>query len=402
MTTEISGDVSGICARVSTVIDEASRNMVDRRILFELLILSLIAKEHVLFIGPPGTGKSAAVKAAADRVSGSYFEYLIGRFTEPGEIFGPLDLNALKQGEVRPVTRNMLPEANICFLDEIFLGSTAILNTLLGVLNERRYRRGVYETDVPLWTCVAASNTLPDEPMLQAFADRFLLTCFVDPVRQENLETLLGLGWQQAQSELAGGNAAQAVRLTLEDLGTLSRASAQVDLSAVQESYAHVLRKLRVGGVALSDRRLIKGQKLIAVAALLAGRRQATPADLWPIVYLVQDRDLQVQVKDLLASELTASENPMLTESVRQSSYGPEAQAAEIVAYGQTLLTERPALVTDPTFEIWQVKLESLLTRIDAGFDSDAMPEVLAVLKTGLLAAVNREDVARDEAEAAP
>ena len=159
--------------------------------LFELVVLGLITNEHVLFIGPPGTGKSAAVKAAADTVSGRYFEYLIGRFTEPAEIFGALDLAALKEGEVRPVTRNMLPEANIAFLDEIFLGSTAILNTLLAVLNERVYRRGAFETKVPLWSCVAASNALPEDPMLQAFADRFLITSFVEPVSEANLSALL-------------------------------------------------------------------------------------------------------------------------------------------------------------------------------------------------------------------
>jgi len=391
MTNELPDDVLAIRQRIADTIDMASGQMVDRRLLFELLVLALVSKEHVLFIGPPGTGKSAAVKAAAQQFSGEYFEYLIGRFTEPSEIFGPLDLNALKAGEVRPVTRNMLPEANIAFLDEIFLGSTAILNTLLGVLNERRYRRGMFQCDVPLWTCVGASNALPDDPMLQAFADRFLLTSFVDPVREENLVSLLSLGWQQAKAELAEGSSAQTTRLTADDLAALSRASASVDLEAVREPYAHIVRKLRIGGLALSDRRLVKGQKLIAVVALLAGRAVATVADLWPIIYLVQDRDLQTEVKDLLATELAEAENQLLSESVRQSSYGPEAQAAELVTYGQTLLTERPAMTTDPAFEIWQVKLESLLTRIDAGFAEETRPQTLSVLRSGLLASVERE-----------
>ena len=76
------------------------------------------------------------------------------------------------------------------------------------------------------------------------------------------------------------------------------------------------------------------------------------------------------------------------------------AQAAELVSYGQTLLGERPALVTDPAFEIWQVKLESLLTRIAAGFSDDTMPEVLSVLKSGLLAAVDRGQSDEPEGEA--
>src|SRR5689334_19122936 len=64
---------------------------------------------------------------------GSYFEYLLGRFTEPSEIFGPVDLRKLREGTVETETTGMLPEAEVAFLDEVFLGSTAILNTLLGL-----------------------------------------------------------------------------------------------------------------------------------------------------------------------------------------------------------------------------------------------------------------------------
>jgi MoxR-like ATPase len=373
------------------MIDSASEQLVERRLLFELVVLGLITREHVLFVGPPGTGKSAAVKSAAQQFSGKYFEYLIGRFTEPGELFGALDLAALKDGEVRPVVKNMLPEANIAFLDEIFLGSTAILNTLLGVLNERIYRRGSFTCEVPLWSCVAASNTLPDDPMLQAFADRFLLTSFVAPVSEEGLSALLSAGWQRARSELQATSATPDAKLSAADLHVLTQAVPDVDLSEIVEPYAHIVRKMRVGGLSLSDRRLVKGQKLIAAAALLAGRTQATVADLWPVIYMVQDPALQTEVKDLLAAELAKGENTLLRESVKQSSFGPQALAADLVTYGQDLLTQKPALVTDPGFEIWQVKLESLLTRIDAGFGVDDMPPTLAVLRTGLVAAVSSD-----------
>lgn len=398
MPTTANEDLPQILDRVSQVIDTASEQLVERRLLFELVVLGIITKEHVLFVGPPGTGKSAAVKAAAQQFSGQYFEYLIGRFTEPSELFGALDLAALKDGKVRPVVENMLPEANIAFLDEIFLGSTAILNTLLGVLNERLYRRGTFECQVPLWSCVAASNALPDDPMLQAFADRFLLTSFVEPVSEESLNALLQAGWRQAKSELQSTADVAPAKLSADDLQMLTKAVSEVDLTQTLEPYAHIVRKLRVGGLAMSDRRLVKGQKLIAAAALLGGRTQATIADLWPVIYMVQDPALQTEVKDLLAAELSKGENTLLRESVKQSSFGPQALAADLVIYGQELLSQKPALVSDPGFEVWQVKLESLLTRIDGGFATDDMPPTLSVLRAGLVAAVSSDATPRPQA----
>ena len=159
-------------ARLERGIDRAARGLVGRRHLVELVHLALVAREHLLLIGPPGTGKSAVVRACAAGTGARCFEYLIGRFTEPAELFGPLDLEALRAGKLRPDIAGMLPEAEFAFLDEVFLGSTAILNALLGVLNERRYRRGHFETAVPLRCCVGASNALPEDPGLAAFAEK--------------------------------------------------------------------------------------------------------------------------------------------------------------------------------------------------------------------------------------
>jgi MoxR-like ATPase len=139
------------------------------------------------------------VRRVAQVLGGRYFEYLLGRFTEPSELFGPVDLRKLREGSVETDVTGMLPEADVAFLNEVFLGSTAILNTLLGMLNERRFRRGHTQLACPLRVCVGASNALPDDEALAAFGDRFLLHAFIEPLPDHQLEALLSGGWQSEQ-----------------------------------------------------------------------------------------------------------------------------------------------------------------------------------------------------------
>ncbi len=366
---------------IRQAIEHGAGVMTNRRLLTELVFLCLIAQENLLLIGPPGTGKSAAARIAANSVGGHYFEYLIGRFTEPSEIFGPLDLVALQNGEVRPDTSGMLPEAELAFLDEIFLGSTAILNTLLGILNERRYRRGHVDLACPLTCCVAASNHFPDDPMLRAFADRFLMTAFVDPVGDHALESLLDAGWRYGVEKETGEKT-----LSMGDIAQLTEAAKRVDVSPARGAYAHVIRKLRGRGIEFSDRRIVKGQTLIASAACVAGRSQAGPEDLWPVIYMAQDRAAQDEARDVLQQELDRSESAMFTEAAKKASVGAAARAQELRSYGMKLLDTKPALQAGEVWEVWLVKAESLLTQIDAGFAPDMIPEDLAAVRAGLAA----------------
>ncbi|HTJ85319.1 MAG TPA: AAA family ATPase, partial [Polyangiaceae bacterium] len=250
---------------IKLAVASAARGLVEREALLELIVLAAVAREHVLVIGPPGTAKSQAVRRIATALGGSYFEYLLGRFTEPTEIFGPIDLRKLREGSVVTETRGMLPEAEIAFLDEVFLGSTAILNSLLGILNERRFRRGHSAVDCPLRVCVGASNALPDDDQLAAFADRFLVRVFVDSMPDPRLEELLEQGWGLAAVTSHG-------HASLSDLDTLAESAKHADLSEIRPRLAHAVRLLRKAGIALSDRRVVKTQSLIAAAAALAGR----------------------------------------------------------------------------------------------------------------------------------
>ncbi len=368
-------------------ITDSEAVLIERRGLLELVFLGLIAQEHVLLIGPPGVGKSAAARQAAKGIGGKYFEYLIGRFTEPSEVFGPLDLTALKEGQVRPDVSGMLPESEIAFLDEIFLGSTAILNTLLGILNERTYRRGHFNVRVPLRCCIAASNRLPEDTALQAFADRFLLTNFIEPVSDFALDQLL----------LAGRNLEHVEEqteapLSIDDMDYLAVMARSVRLEEVQEIYTHIIRKLRNRGVGLSDRRIVKGQKLIAAAALVNGRMKAGPEDLWPIVYLLQDKDVQQEMRDLLQEELSKSSNETFPSAVKEASMGAHAHVQDLLKYGLELLEDKPKLQNGMTWEKWLVQAEALLTQIDAGFSEGSLPENLAPLRAGLVAICTRPD----------
>lgn len=381
--------------RLKLHIGQLSEQFVGRRALLELVMLGLVTREHVLLIGPPGTGKSAAVQAVASAVDAVSFEYLLGRFTEPSELFGALDLNALKDGRVEPVTVGMLPQAEIVFLDEIFLGSTAILNTLLKILNERTYRRGQYSIRTPLISCIAASNALPDDPQLGAFADRFLLTMFVDPVEEHQLQQLLETGWRLAAQPLP-----EAPPLDTATIAALHAAMLRVDLGPLREAFAHIVRKLRILGVAVSDRKIVKAQKLIAAAALMRGAQVAGPEDLWPVTYLVQDQAQQSEVSELLNAELKDSFNPVLSDSVARATYGPTAHAAHLAQQATDLLEARPAIVTDPLHEIWLVRLETLLTAMDAAFGEDDMPQQLRVLRSSIRGILDMASAS--PAEAAP
>ncbi|NOJ94500.1 AAA domain-containing protein [Corallococcus coralloides] len=370
-------------ARVRDALTDASRGLVEREAMVELVALSAVAGEHLLVVGPPGTAKSEAVRRTARGLGGAYFEYLLGRFTEPSEIFGPVDLRKLREGLVETETAGMLPEAEVAFLDEVFLGSTAILNTLLGLLNERTFRRGHTRMQCPLRVCVGASNALPEDDALAAFADRFLARIFVEPVPDPRLEELLEGGaslWTDAAPRVA----------SLASLDVVAQAARRADLGPVRPHLAQALRTLRAAGIALSDRRAVKVQRLVAAAAALAGRTTPGVADLWPLVYAVPTKEAQALARDVLRDVLSASENLALPAAALEASAGPLARAQRIAQAGQVLLESRPVEGHVDAVAAWRLKLEGVAREMDAGFAPEALPETLRALR-GAVAAVLEE-----------
>ncbi len=332
----------------------------------------------MLVIGPPGTAKSEAVRRIARATGGQYFEYLLGRFTEPSEIFGPVDLHKLKDGLVETDTLGMLPEAEIAFLDEIFQGSTAILNTLLGILNERVFRRGHTNVRCPLRVCVGASNNLPEDAALAAFADRFLVRCFVDPIPDPMLEQLLESGWSLNQSPTLAPAG-------LHDIEILTAATRKADMSGVRPHIGQAIRTLRGAGITLTDRRAVRAQKLIAAAALMAGRDKPTEADLWPLIFVLPTREQQSLGRDSLRDLLSATENATLPVAAEEASLGPLARATRVAQAAHRILSTQPANGDGEENRAWRLQLEGVAREIDAGFTPEQMPNELVELRIRII-----------------
>ena len=148
---------------VTEVLEPLKRAFVGKDQIVDLIGVALVAGENLFLLGPPGTAKSALIFELGRRISGRTFEYLLTRFTEPNELFGPFDIRRLREGDLVTNTEGMLPEASLVFLDELLNANSAILNSLLMVLNERVFRRGREIRPLPTLAVFAASNRLPED-----------------------------------------------------------------------------------------------------------------------------------------------------------------------------------------------------------------------------------------------
>jgi len=183
--------------RLQNVLGSLSTDLIERETAIGLALLSLLAGEHFLLVGAPGTAKSELARrlhwvvdiGGADK--GNYFERLLTKFSVPEELFGPLSIKALENDQYLRLTEKYLPSASIAFIDEVFKANSAILNALLTILNEREFDNGAQRVKTPLLCVVAASNELPQEEELAALYDRFIFRYEVLPVSEQGFAQLL-------------------------------------------------------------------------------------------------------------------------------------------------------------------------------------------------------------------
>lgn len=311
---------NNIHERVRRILKDLNKGVMERERELQYAFLAAIAGESIFLIGKPGVAKSLLARrlkfAFKDAVS---FEYLMNRFSTPDEIFGPVDIQKLKdKSEYERKTEGYLPNADVVFLDEIWKAGPSIQNTLLTIINEKIYRNGTQTLHVPMKALISASNELPAEGEgLEALWDRFLVRLEVSGIKKAKLfhDMLVG----DLESVAAEGvapddqisneqyalwqkliNKIEVPELILDVIDGI-RAKIN-DYNKVQSSQQTQDPEQDVSLIYISDRRWRKIVHLLRASAFLNGRNEVDLMDCFLIKDCLWDKVEQIQLVDELVS----------------------------------------------------------------------------------------------------
>lgn len=251
---------------VLAVRDDLNTAVLDRREAIDLMLITLLARGNCVLLGPPGEAKSYMVRELFRRVlDAQKFDYLLTRFTEPNELFGPIDIRQLEAGVYARITTNSLAVAHLSFLDEVWKANSSILNALLTILNEGYFMMDGQVYQAALESTFGASNEMPEDmELLGALWDRFHIRYQVRPVASES--ALRGM-WDLVEK-------GSAVSATIS-LATLVEARREVDAVVigddVRDAAIEIKSKLRLEGISVTSRMWTQSMRIIKARAWLAG-----------------------------------------------------------------------------------------------------------------------------------
>ncbi|WP_410690020.1 BspA family leucine-rich repeat surface protein [Campylobacter lari] len=298
--------------KIQSIIQELNKGLLERDEVIKLVLLAFFSGKSIFLYGPPGTAKSMIARrsALAFGEDNHFFTYLMNRFSTPEEVFGPIDIKALKENKLKRVTKGYLPCANFAFLDEIWKSSPAILNTLLTIINEKIYKDGEDNIEVPLYGLICASNEFPAANQgLEALYDRMLIRYEVLPLEQrESFENLV----QKRKQEPI--NLQEFI--SLDDLHIIQTKSQEIRFSKeALEIFLNIKSDIELHNqnledidelIYISDRRYKSVAELLAVCAYLNDRKEILPIDLALLEHCLwsNEKDKKI-IKQILQENFT-------------------------------------------------------------------------------------------------
>lgn len=299
--------------RIRRMIDRISNGIHGREEVLRLALLAAIAGENVFLYGNPGLAKSMIARRIATAFKDAQlFEYLLSGFTTPDELFGPVSIRALREDDtLRRNTAGFLPEADIAFLDEIWNASSAILNTLLNAVGERRFRNGTSLSQIPLRTSIAsAANLPPEDAGLAQLWDRFLIRIPVESIAdRESFMALIN-----ATAPETGGESGDDA-LSREEIADWEEAIRTVQVPNEIQGLIYDIRERiarhnsmsdrndPAAGVFVSDRRWKHAVHLLRTSAYLNKREAVSALDTVLLRHILWSREEQRESVDTIIRE---------------------------------------------------------------------------------------------------
>lgn len=315
---------AAIKQRMEKLVDALCAGLHERREHAAVVLLAALSGQNTFLLGPPGTAKSLLARRLASLFAncGECFEYLMHKFSTPEDIFGPVSIKALKEDKYKRKTEGFLPSAHFAFLDEIWKSGPAILNTLLTIINEKKFRNGDNPPSVPLISLIAASNETPPKGQgLEALYDRFIVRLYAPPIEgSDNFDKFLQGG--------SVGDSADCGKLAIrpDEWKKWREDMCKVELSA---ETMNIIRAIRLElaekrdelKVYVSDRRWRKAADFLRAGAFFCGRQQTNLADTLLLRHcLWTDKDTRDDVIGIVE------------DAVRKSGFATELSSASVAA----------------------------------------------------------------------
>ncbi len=296
--------------RIKQLIQELNKDVFEKEEVTKLAFLSAIVGESIFLLGAPGVAKSLIARRLKFAFQGgNSFEYLMNKFSTPDEIFGPVSITQLKEDKYVRLTDKYLPNAQIVFLDEIWKAGASIQNSLLTILNEKKYRNGEQEIDADIRGLIAASNELPETGQgLEALWDRFLVRYIVEGITdKDNFNKMISENLKSYQD-----NIPTELKITETEYKAWDAQINAVDIPEEVFKIIHFIRtkvqesnENRENPIYISDRRWRKIVRLLRGSAFLNGREKVDLMDCFLISYCIWDEKEQLEeVKNIVSDIL--------------------------------------------------------------------------------------------------
>ncbi len=375
---------------LQTLKEELNQLFPQRSGVIEQALLALSMREHLLVWGDTGTAKSLFARAIFNAFTGAaVFEANLSKFSTKQDIFGPLNTKLMtEEGRIRFWLDEGAVFCNFVFLDEFLDASDPLLRATLTLLNERYFLNGKVKTRSAVHTTIATTNGDPwgrtkSNPDLRAVIDRFL---FISRVSYLDTDTEV---LQMLGTYLNG--LTPATQISLQDLTEFSEIVVDNNLVTnpiLIQAYVKAMNEFKKNtGKTISDRSLARLTQVLEAQALLFGRSEIVPEDIFAVKYGVCDGEDEEGLKAFVAAA-----TPAVKEAEKELGANiDEAQQNLLNEYAQqipSLRTDTVSVMTAEDLVRTAQELTALLAKVKA---VRQQTQATGVIKDTLIEKINKK-----------
>lgn len=296
---------------------EATANSINGRVyereeMVELILTGLLSDTNIFVLGVPGVAKTYTFNLLRDHIAdlspGDWFSILMTRYTTPSNVFGALDMEAMKRSIHRhSIDYRSFAVAKFGFFDEIWKTNGPMANSLLSAFNEH-----VFFNDVPvpmdLFMVAGASNELPQGEDMGAIYDRFGFRFVANPLRTTSNKRRMLESYFNKSAPVEQTLSWDIIREAREQVNAVDLTDDVID--ALVEMHT----TLRNEGLSPSDRRIQSTIPVIQATAWRRGVAEAEIEDMHLLNHMMWDDPKDKPIADKVVLGLAA---PLDAEAMR-------------------------------------------------------------------------------------